>query len=69
MAETNFTIERDLNEARIMAEALVPYAYEDTLYAKIGGGFGLKGAIPALTVGALLLRIRRLQALPLQSCL
>lgn len=55
--ELTYTIERDLHEAAAMAEALVPYIYEDQLYGKAGS------KMPSLTVGALLLRLRRLNAL------
>jgi hypothetical protein len=62
MAETNFTIERDLKEAQAMADALVPYVHEKQLYGQVGGG-GLFGAgnMPSLTLGALLMRIERLR--------
>ncbi|MCB9450084.1 MAG: hypothetical protein H6672_01525 [Anaerolineaceae bacterium] len=55
--ELTYTIERDLKEAAAMAEALVPYVYENELYGKAGSN------MPSLTVGALLLRLRRLRAL------
>jgi hypothetical protein len=55
--ELNYTIERDLREAAVMADMLVPYVYEDTLYAKTSSN------MPSLTIGALLLRLRRLRAL------
>ncbi len=57
MAEQNYTIDRDLREAEAMAEALVPYVYDDELYTKLGG------QMPSLTLGALLLRLRRLAEL------
>lgn len=57
MSEVNFTIERDLNEAQAMCKALIPYVYEDTLYGKLGG------SLPSLTLGALLMRLRRLRFL------
>jgi len=59
MSETSFTIGRDLDEALAMAKALVPYVYEETLYKNIGGGSFSGGALPSLTIGALLLRLRR----------
>lgn len=55
--EQTYSIERDLNEAEAMAEALTPYIYEDELYGKAGLN------MPSLTVGALLLRLRRLSLL------
>lgn len=47
-----------------MANALVPYVHEDALYGKVGGG-GLFSAtaMPSLTIGALLMRVRRLRSL------
>lgn len=64
MSETIFDLARDLREAQAMANALVPYVHEDALYGKVGGG-GLFGAsaMPSLTIGALLMRVRRLRAL------
>lgn len=55
MAEQNYSIERDLKEARAMAEALIPYVYRDELYQTLGG------SLPSLTLGALLMRLRRLR--------
>lgn len=46
-----------------MADSLVPYVYEDALYGHSGRGFWGSGNMPALTVGALLLRLRRLVVL------
>ena len=57
MAEQNYSIELDLTEVKTMVDNLVPYIYEDELY----GNVNLKGA--RLTPGAILLRLRRLQAL------
>ena len=62
MSEANYTIERDLTEAKALADHLVPYVYEDQLYGSIGGMFG-SGSMPSLTIGALLLRLHRLHAL------
>ena len=64
MSETTYTIERDLREARAMADALIPYVHENRLYGTVGGGgmFG-GGKMPSLTIGALLMRLRRLRAL------
>lgn len=62
MYETDYKIDRDLSEAQAMSAALVPYVYEDTLYSTISGGlFGSR--LPALTIGSLLLRLRRLREL------
>ena len=57
MAEQNYSIERDLKEAQVMADNLVPYVYEDELYLQLGG------SMPSLTLGALLMRLRRLRRL------
>lgn len=64
MSETRYSIERDLKETSAMANALTPYVHEDQLYGKVGGTglFGM-GQMPSLTIGALLLRLRRLSAL------
>jgi hypothetical protein len=57
MGEQNYSIDSDLKEAQTMAAALNPYIYEDELYGKVGAN------LPQLTLGALLLRLRRLQVL------
>lgn len=57
MAEVNYSIERDLKEAQVMIEALVPYVYQDELYTLLGGN------MPSLTLGAVLMRLRRLRML------
>lgn len=63
MSEQKYAIEQDIKELEAMVQALVPYVYEDQLYGKVGGG-GLfsGGTMPSLTLGALLMRIRRLRA-------
>jgi hypothetical protein len=62
MSEANYNIERDLSEAKALAEHLTPYVYESELYGSTGGMFG-SGSMPRLTIGALLLRLHRLHAL------
>ncbi|MEP7293905.1 MAG: hypothetical protein ABI835_19105, partial [Chloroflexota bacterium] len=62
MSEANYTIDRDLTEAKALADHLIPYVYEDQVYGSIGGMFGSSN-LPSLTVGALLMRLRRLHAL------
>lgn len=57
MGEQNYSIDQDLKEAKEMAAALIPYVYEEDLYGKIGMN------MPRLTLGALRLRLRRLNAL------
>ncbi len=57
MAELNYSIDLDLKEVKAMVENLVPYIYEDELYAKIN----MDSA--RLTPGSILLRLRRLELL------
>lgn len=61
MSEQNYSIDRDLKEAEAMAKALAPYVRVETLYGSVGGGFFNK--MPSLTIGSLLLRLRRLNVL------
>ncbi len=63
MGETNYNLEQDLNEAAKMAEGLETYVLGDQVYGSVGGGFFTGGAMPSLTIGALLMRARRLRAL------
>jgi hypothetical protein len=58
---TDFNAERDLREAEALTKALVPYIYETALYGNAGSGFFSN--LPSLTVGAVLLRLRRLETL------
>lgn len=62
MAEPRYSIDRDLTEAKSMADHLIPYVYGDQLYGSIGGMFST-GATPSLTIGALLMRIHRLRGI------
>lgn len=63
MAETTYRLDQDLREAQAMANALIPYVYEDQLYGKVGsGGLFSSSKMPSLTLGALLMRLRRLHA-------
>lgn len=63
MSET-YDLERDLREAEAMAESLVPYVHNEPLYGSVGGfGFFAPSTMPSLTIGALLMRLRRLNAL------
>jgi hypothetical protein len=57
MSEQSYSVDKDLEEAQAMTAALVPYVYEDELYGRVGV------SVPSLTPGALLMRLRRLQAL------
>ncbi len=64
----NYVVSRDLKEAEAMAQALVPYVHRDTLYGSVGaGGIFSGGNMPSLTIGALLMRIRRLNILDLDD--
>ncbi len=64
MAEQNYSIDEDLHETEEMVKALVPYLESNEVYGKVGGGgiFG-GGNMPALTAGALEMRLRRLEML------
>lgn len=62
MSTTKYTLTRDLEEAKALADNLLPYVYGEELYGSIGGKFG-SSSMPSLTIGALLLRLRRLHAL------
>ena len=64
MSAQTYRIDTDLSEARAMADGLDAYVRQDELYGHAGGGglFG-GGKLPSLTIGALLLRLRRLRAL------
>lgn len=61
MSEKVYSIDQDLKEAEAMAESLASYVRQDNLYGSVGGG-GLfsGGQMPSLTVGALVMRLRRL---------
>lgn len=63
---SNYKLDQDLKEAVKMAEGLDDYIRQDELYGNIGGGFFSGGNMPKLTVGALLLRLRRLDAMRTQ---
>ena len=54
--------ERDLREAEAMVAGLETYLRGERLYGSVGGGFSFQ-RMPALTAGALELRLRRLQLL------
>lgn len=59
MFET-YSIAQDLKEAQAMTDSLESYLKQDQLYGSVGGGFFTAGRMPALTVGALVTRLRRL---------
>ncbi len=60
MSEAVYDPNRDLQDARAMIEALADYLIGDQLYGTLKGGWFGRGNQPSLTVGALLLRLRRL---------
>ena len=60
---TRYALERDLDELERMTERLQEYLLGDQLYLSIGAGFLRGGSMPQMTLGALLLRRRRLSAL------
>lgn len=62
MADQRYSIDTDLKEAAAMAQSLLPYVHEDALYGQAGSG-GFFSKLPSLTVGALVMRLRRLEAL------
>lgn len=58
---SNYSIQQDLKETEAMVNGLSDYVRGDQLYGSTGGGFFSK--MPSLTVGALVMRLRRLDAL------
>lgn len=59
-----YSIDQDLREAKAMIESLERYLPQNQLYGTVGtGGFFSGGNMPSLTVGAVLMRLRRLDAL------
>lgn len=58
-----YALERDLDELERMTERLQEYILGDQLYLSIGAGFIRGGSMPQMTLGALLLRRRRLTSL------
>ncbi len=64
MAETTYSVARDLEEARAMVDRLERYVRGNDLYGRAGsGGMFSMTQMPSLTLGALLMRLRRLEAL------
>ncbi len=59
---SNYSIRKDLSEVKQMVDALEHYLRGDEVYGNVGGLFG-SGNMPRLTVGMILLRLRRLEAL------
>lgn len=68
MTNNGYSIDKDLKEALAMTDALKRYVRQDHLYGTVGsGGFFAGGKMPALTVGALLMRLRRLGMMAAQG--
>ena len=61
-----YSVDQDLREAEAMTKGLENYLKGDTLYASAGGGIFSFGNMPTMTVGALLMRLRRLGVLRMQ---
>ncbi len=59
----DYNIFDDLNELKRMIGSLENYLKGRDLYGSVGGGFLTGGSTPSLTPGAVLLRLRRLEAL------
>lgn len=62
----HYSVDQDLREAEAMTKGLENYLKGDTLYASAGGGIFSFGNMPTMTVGALLMRLRRLGVLRMQ---
>lgn len=61
MAAQTYSVDQDLKEAEAMVKGLEAYLQGDELYGTIRGGIFGSGNMPSLTIGALLLRLRRLR--------
>ncbi len=59
----NYSIDQDLHEAESMVKNFAAYLRGSELYGSASGGFFNFGNMPSLTVGALVMRLRRLEAL------
>lgn len=57
---TSYAIERDLNEISQMGDAMGSYVHSDELYVSVSGGLFGGRDLPQLTIGAFLMRMRRL---------
>lgn len=63
MAETHYHLDRDLEEAREMALGLEEYVRGENLYGTVSGMYASDPDVPSLTIGNLLMRLRRLKVL------
>lgn len=63
MSDHLYDINRDLKEVSAMVKALEGYLKQDTLYGSVSGGFLSFSNMPSLTLGAILMRLRRLEAM------
>lgn len=63
MSEQHYSLDEDLHEAEEMVKGFESYLEGNEVYGRVGGGFFGGGNMPALTAGALVMRLRRLQAL------
>lgn len=62
MSFGTYNLHTDLNELKNMIGSLPTYLKGDQLYGSVGGGFFTGGRSPNLTIGAILLRLRRVYA-------
>ncbi|MDE2856010.1 MAG: hypothetical protein OXN88_17695 [Chloroflexota bacterium] len=60
---SRYSLARDLDELERMVERLGDYLLGDAMYLPVGGGFFRGASTPQMTLGALLLRRRRLAKL------
>lgn len=60
---SRYVLARDLGEFEQMVERLEDYLLDDAMYLPVGGGFFRGSSTPQMTLGALLLRRRRLRLL------
>lgn len=58
-----YNIFDDLNALKRMIGSLENYLEGNDIYGSVGGGFLTGGTLPSLTIGAILMRLRRLEAL------
>lgn len=59
----NYNIYTDINDLQRMVRALKGYLKGDELYGTLGGGIFTGGSAPNITLGVILTRLRRIEAL------